>query len=318
MHTLSVEGLTRRFGSRAVFQDVTFDVPAGTATALLGPNGSGKSTLLRCVVAADSPDAGTVLFEGRTFDETDASVRAAVATVLDDVEFFPDLSAIEHLHLLARAHGNAGDSVEGMLAEVVTDPLVAEELGHGDGVPRRRVDDGDAERRGRGVAPGPVRVFIVNLQRTAKFAQAIRRQSGNKLARVAHGAQPLLAHGLADNRKRRFEKAIVETDVVCHEYAPFQRAGQGFGNFGKAGSVVDQLRRDAGHVRNGRRNIPKWIHHGVKSRRGCAGLVNVHHRNFGDAVPLVVQPGGLYVYNGKFHDPIPVLAFPQVADGDPK
>jgi ABC-type multidrug transport system ATPase subunit len=118
MHTLSVRGLTRRFGPRVIFEDVTFDLPAGTVTALLGPNGAGKSTLLRCVVAADRPDAGEVLFEGRPFDETDAGLRAAVATVLDDVEFFPDLSAAEHLALLARAHGDAGDPVDAVLVEL--------------------------------------------------------------------------------------------------------------------------------------------------------------------------------------------------------
>lgn len=118
MHTLSVRGLTRRFGPRAIFEDVDFDVPAGSVTALLGPNGAGKSTLLRCVVAADQPDAGEVLFEGRPFDETDAGLRAAVATVLDDVEFFPDLSAIEHLELLARAHGAGGDAVDVVLLEL--------------------------------------------------------------------------------------------------------------------------------------------------------------------------------------------------------
>lgn len=122
MTTLSIRGLTRRFGPRVIFEDVTFDVAAGTATALLGPNGAGKSTLLRCVVAADVPDAGEVLFEGRAFDETDPGLRAAVATVLDDVEFFPDLSAIEHLHLLARAHGDTGDSVEAVLTELGLGP----------------------------------------------------------------------------------------------------------------------------------------------------------------------------------------------------
>jgi ABC-type multidrug transport system ATPase subunit len=122
MHTLSIRGLARRFGSRVVFDDVTFDLEAGTATALLGPNGAGKSTLLRCIVAADQPDGGEVLFEGRPYDETDAGLRAAVATVLDDVEFFPDLSAVEHLELLARAHGGTGDSVDAVLVELGLEP----------------------------------------------------------------------------------------------------------------------------------------------------------------------------------------------------
>ncbi len=72
---------------------------------MIGPNGSGKTTLLRCVVGADTPDDGEIRFEGRTASESDPRFRAAVASLLDDMDFFPDLSVREHLELLARAHG---------------------------------------------------------------------------------------------------------------------------------------------------------------------------------------------------------------------
>jgi ABC-2 type transport system ATP-binding protein len=115
---LTVRGLTRRFGALVVFEDVTFSVPPGGITVVLGPNGAGKTTLLRCVVGADRPDGGEVLLHGRPLDETDPDVRAAVAAALDDMEFFPDLSVVEHLQLLAFAHG-ADDG--GAVAEVVAE-----------------------------------------------------------------------------------------------------------------------------------------------------------------------------------------------------
>ncbi len=43
-----------------VFRDVSFHVPAGTATAVLGPNGSGKTTLVRCAAGLLDPAEGTV------------------------------------------------------------------------------------------------------------------------------------------------------------------------------------------------------------------------------------------------------------------
>lgn len=109
MDTLTVRGLTRRFGPLVVLDDVNFSVDVGQIVAVVGPNGAGKTTLLRCVAGADRPDAGEVLLDGRPMDETDPRVRAAVAAALDDIDFFPDLSVIEHLELLAFAHG--GDSV---------------------------------------------------------------------------------------------------------------------------------------------------------------------------------------------------------------
>lgn len=117
MPTLAVTDLTRRFGDHVVLDGVSFTVEAGTATVAVGPNGSGKTTLLRCVVGAEEADAGDVRLEGRPMDETDPRVRAAVAAALDDVEFFPDLSVVEHLELLSFAHGGGDDAV----AEVVTE-----------------------------------------------------------------------------------------------------------------------------------------------------------------------------------------------------
>jgi heme ABC exporter ATP-binding subunit CcmA len=102
---LEVRGLSRWFGGHRVLSTVDLQVAAGTATAVVGPNGSGKTTLLRCVAGLDRPDEGEVRLDGRPVDETDPRVRAAVAGVLDDVDFFPDLSVVEHLELLAFAHG---------------------------------------------------------------------------------------------------------------------------------------------------------------------------------------------------------------------
>lgn len=108
---LTVRGLTRRFGPIIVLDDVSFDVPPGTAVTVVGPNGSGKTTLLRCVIGSDLPDEGQVRLGGRPMDETDPTIRAAVAAALDDVDFFADLSVIEHLELLAFAHGAPTDAV---------------------------------------------------------------------------------------------------------------------------------------------------------------------------------------------------------------
>ncbi|WFE54446.1 ABC transporter ATP-binding protein [Micromonospora sp. WMMD1155] len=119
---LAVRGLSRTFGNLVVLDDVSFTLPAGRIAVVLGPNGSGKTTLLRCVVGADRPDAGEVLVQGRRADETDPQVRALVAAALDDIDFFPDLSVVEHLQLVAYAHGGDSEPVEEVLAELGLEP----------------------------------------------------------------------------------------------------------------------------------------------------------------------------------------------------
>ncbi|NJC70208.1 ABC transporter ATP-binding protein [Planosporangium thailandense] len=110
--------MTRSFGELVVLDGISFSVAPGQVAVVLGPNGSGKTTLLRCVVGADRADGGEVLLEGRRLDEADPWTRSVLAAALDDIDFFPDLSVVEHLELLAVAHGGTGEPVEEVLAEL--------------------------------------------------------------------------------------------------------------------------------------------------------------------------------------------------------
>src|SRR5437588_12350687 len=56
---LSVQGLTKGYGPRPLFTDLSLDLRAGERVGLIGPNGSGKTTLLRLLAGREQPDAGT-------------------------------------------------------------------------------------------------------------------------------------------------------------------------------------------------------------------------------------------------------------------
>lgn len=117
---LSVTGLTKTYGEHHVLEDLDLVVDPGEAVALVGRNGTGKSTVLRCVIGADEPTKGTIELLGKTLDERSPAVRAALAVVMDDIDFFPDLSVVEHLDLLAAAHQvtDAESLVDEVLNEV--------------------------------------------------------------------------------------------------------------------------------------------------------------------------------------------------------
>ncbi|SDL50514.1 ABC transporter ATP-binding protein [Tessaracoccus oleiagri] len=117
---LKVEGLKKSYGPVTIVENFNLSVREGEAVALVGRNGAGKSTILRCLVGADRPDEGTVLIGGNRMTETNPAVRRDLATVIDDLDFFPDLAVVEHLDLLARAHGleDPDDIVDDVLEQV--------------------------------------------------------------------------------------------------------------------------------------------------------------------------------------------------------
>ncbi|AFV90420.1 heme ABC exporter ATP-binding protein CcmA [Acidipropionibacterium acidipropionici] len=119
-HVLDVKDLTKSYGDHVVVSNFSLTVRKGEAVALTGRNGAGKSTVLRCLVGADRPTSGTIEVLGSKVSETNPEFRRNVATVIDDLDFFPDLSVVEHLDLLARAHGlaEADELVDEVLEEV--------------------------------------------------------------------------------------------------------------------------------------------------------------------------------------------------------
>src|SRR5450755_885180 len=90
---LSAQGLSKSYGPRPLFTDISLDLRTGERVGLIGPNGAGKSTLLRVLAGLETPDAGTVagrrtgrlgyLAQQDTFD-LDRTVREVLADALAD------------------------------------------------------------------------------------------------------------------------------------------------------------------------------------------------------------------------------------------
>jgi len=92
--SVRVRGLTKRFGrsgEAAAAQEVAFEAPRGSITALLGPSGSGKTTVLRLIAGLEVPDGGRVEIDG--VDVTRVPVqRRGVGFVFQGYALFEHLS----------------------------------------------------------------------------------------------------------------------------------------------------------------------------------------------------------------------------------
>ena len=57
---IEADGLTKRYGDRILFENLSFRVPRGAIVGIIGGNGAGKSTLFRIIQGIETPDAGTL------------------------------------------------------------------------------------------------------------------------------------------------------------------------------------------------------------------------------------------------------------------
>lgn len=91
MSSLSIQGLSKSFGSTRVLDDVSFDIRSGEFFSLLGPSGCGKSTLLRIIAGLDDADRGTVSIDGKRIDQV-APQQRGIGMVFQQYALWPHLT----------------------------------------------------------------------------------------------------------------------------------------------------------------------------------------------------------------------------------
>jgi ATP-binding cassette ChvD family protein len=57
---IEAKGLTKAYGDKLLFDDLTFSLPPGGIVGVIGPNGAGKTTLFKLITGAEAPDAGSI------------------------------------------------------------------------------------------------------------------------------------------------------------------------------------------------------------------------------------------------------------------
>jgi sulfate transport system ATP-binding protein len=150
--SITVQGVSKRFGSFVALDQVSLHIPSGSLLALLGPSGSGKTTLLRIIAGLEVPDQGSVLYQ-----DEDATHRPArernVGFVFQHYALFRHMNVYENIAFGLRVRHWSRDRVKRRVEELL-------ELIHLGGLEKRfpaQLSGGQRQRvaLARALAPEP-------------------------------------------------------------------------------------------------------------------------------------------------------------------
>ncbi|HVV68182.1 MAG TPA: energy-dependent translational throttle protein EttA [Gammaproteobacteria bacterium] len=104
---IEVENLSKHFGDRLIFENLTFKMPQGAIIGIIGPNGAGKSTLFKLLLGLETPDTGTIrlgdtvkiAYVDQSRDNLDGS-----KTVWQEISNEQDIMTIDNFKIQSRTY----------------------------------------------------------------------------------------------------------------------------------------------------------------------------------------------------------------------
>jgi ATPase subunit of ABC transporter with duplicated ATPase domains len=104
---LTVDKVSKRFGDRTLFEELSFELPPGAILGVVGPNGTGKTTLMKMIVGQETPDAGAVKV-GPTVDlcylDQSRDELKVDRTVYDEITGGTDVIRVGDIEMNGRAY----------------------------------------------------------------------------------------------------------------------------------------------------------------------------------------------------------------------
>ena len=101
MSGLTLQNVTKQFGTFTAVRNVQLTVPHGTFVCLLGPSGCGKTTLMRMVAGLDLPTSGEIRLDGADITHVPTHKRD-LGMVFQSLALFPHLTVGENIMLAPR------------------------------------------------------------------------------------------------------------------------------------------------------------------------------------------------------------------------
>jgi iron(III) transport system ATP-binding protein len=326
MTAVTIQKLTKTFGSTEILRGIDLKVPDESVTAILGPSGCGKTTLLRLIAGFDAPDSGKILLgeqlvcgEGRFF----APQHRRVGYVPQEGALFPHLDVADNITfgLKVRAR-RRGERVEELLALVGLDSAVRRRFPH-------QLSGGQQQRvaLARALAPRPSLILLD--EPFSSLDAGLREGTGQAVVAVLKAMQTtvvLVTHDQSEALSLADQVAVMRDGILAQVGTPHEvyraPADLGVAEFMGAAVVVDAdvvdgsaltdlglLHVMAGYGRGRARLLvrPEQIELGSLSQMGVeARVIGVSYFGHDAAVHLQVLASGRLVTARIWGTAVPV------------
>lgn len=104
-YSISVRGLTKKFGSFTAVDNISFDVRKGEIFGFLGANGAGKTTAMRILCGLSKPTAGEGTVAGWNIRKDQERIKRSIGYMSQRFSLYPDLKTRENIELFGGIYG---------------------------------------------------------------------------------------------------------------------------------------------------------------------------------------------------------------------
>jgi ABC-2 type transport system ATP-binding protein len=116
---ISLQNLSKRFGTQLAVDSLTLAIPAGQIVGFLGPNGAGKSTTLKMLTGMIEPTSGTATICGFDLASQPLEVKRRVGFVPESGAVFESLSGLEYLEMVAALYAIPEDAARARIKQFI-------------------------------------------------------------------------------------------------------------------------------------------------------------------------------------------------------
>ncbi|MBI1184561.1 ATP-binding cassette domain-containing protein [bacterium] len=117
--SISVENLSKHYGSQRAVDDISFEVNSGEILGFLGPNGAGKTTTMKILTCYLAPTSGNAFIDGKSVLDHADEVKRKIGYLPEHNPLYLDMAIFDYLHFAAAMQGVAKGKISNAVKDMI-------------------------------------------------------------------------------------------------------------------------------------------------------------------------------------------------------